>query len=99
MTTCRQLKAAVSRLLPTLLVLVLLTMLSGCTLSYDPETRASLRQPTCIALLNVDVNCENKPSSYANRSLHADFDQQMLPIHQREEVIDSEFEDLRKTHD
>ena len=77
-----------------LLALSALSFLSACTFSHDP--RAAAEKPVCVAVLTNKLNCENEPLAYSETNPHSEFDQQMLPVNQREGMIESELEDNRR---
>ncbi|MDO6567701.1 hypothetical protein Q4561_11585 [Alteromonas sp. 1_MG-2023] len=70
-----------------------LSTLSACTLSHNP--RAEVTAPVCVAVLTNKVNCENEPLAYSETDSHSEFNQQMLPINRRVDVLNSELEDNR----
>ena len=71
-----------------------LSTLPGCTFSHDPS--AKTQKPVCVAVLTNSLNCENEPLAYNETNPHSEFDQQMLPVNQREGVLESELEDNRR---
>lgn len=77
-----------------LLTIAMVATLTGCTVSYEPESRAELRSPTCVALLTKKLNCEQQQLVFDDAQPHNEFEQQMLPIHQREEVLRRSIDDL-----
>lgn len=77
-----------------LVALGALSTQSACTFSHDP--RAEAEKPVCVAVLTNKLNCENEPLAYSETNPHSDFDQQMLPVNQREDMIESELEDNRR---
>lgn len=81
-----------------LLSSAMLATLSGCTVSYDPDARAELMKRTCDALLTKKLDCIQQSLADSEPQRHSEVEQQMLPIHQREEVLMSALEDLRRNH-
>ena len=77
-----------------LVALGALSTVSACTFSHDPSAKAE--KPVCVAVLTNSLNCENEPLAYNETNPHSEFDQQMLPVNQREGVLESEFEDNRR---
>jgi hypothetical protein len=77
-----------------LVVLGALSTVSACTFSHDPSAKAE--KPVCVAVLTNSLNCENEPLAYNETNPHSEFDQQMLPVNQREGVLESELEDNRR---
>ncbi|ALM90265.1 hypothetical protein [Alteromonas stellipolaris] len=77
-----------------LVALGALSTQSACTFSHDP--RAKAEKPVCVAVLTNKLNCENEPLAYSETNPHSDFDQQMLPVNQRKDMIESELEDNRR---
>jgi len=77
-----------------LVALGALSTLSACTFSHDPSAKAE--KSVCVAVLTNSLNCENEPLAYNETNPHSEFDQQMLPVNQREGMLESEFEDNRR---
>lgn len=63
-------------------------LLGGCTTFDHSLVRAQLKS----------ANCETGLSLETAASVHAEFHQQLLPIHQRPDILDAELADARRSH-
>lgn len=70
--------------------------LSGCAISHYPQSHAELANKTCVSVLTYHLNCENIPLAFSGNELHYQFEQQMLPVHLREDVQRTDLEDSHR---
>ncbi|WP_420933038.1 hypothetical protein ACOJR9_11065 [Alteromonas sp. A081] len=69
-----------------------LVALAGCANSDSSAYVGALDRATCIRLLAYGVDCQNENYLVSDARAHAEFFQQELPIHQRQDVINGEIE-------
>ncbi len=84
------------------LTIMCFTLLTACANQQDIAYQTSKNNTVCLDLIDRGIECSVAPiasiTSPNVRDLLPEFTQQLLPIHQREEIIEQEIEDSRNKH-
>ncbi|MFT5543872.1 MAG: hypothetical protein ACI96N_003084 [Arenicella sp.] len=74
-------------------------LLTACANQHDIAYQTSKDNTVCLDLIDRGIECSVASIASPNvRDLLPEFTQQLLPIHQREEIIEQEIEDSRNKH-
>jgi hypothetical protein len=66
------------------------TLLAGCTSINDPISTVKLDTETCSKLMIKGVDCMNRNLPERHLLAHVAYHQQLLPIHQRDDILSVE---------
>ncbi|WP_100644123.1 hypothetical protein [Alteromonas facilis] len=75
----------------------ILNMLAGCV-TYDYSNQARLDKKTCANLVAGGLDCHSNQSPGTVALTHVEFHQQLLPIHQRDDILGAELKDAKGSH-
>ncbi|MFT6269972.1 MAG: hypothetical protein ACJAVV_002800 [Alphaproteobacteria bacterium] len=79
-----------------LLLMEFILLISACVTHEDTAYQNTLINMICPGEVNDDIDCSvHLAQSEYKRSVHAEYYQQLLPTHERSEVIEQEIEDAR----
>ncbi len=84
------------------LSIICFMLLTACANQHDIAYQTSKNNDVCLDLIDSGIECSVAPlaslvSPYVRDRL-PEVTQQLLPIHQREEIIEQEIEDSRNKH-
>lgn len=71
-----------------------LLVTSGCASVDDSISQAKLDSKTCTKLMSQGIDCQNNELLGNAPLAHAEYHQQLLPIHQRDDILNAELEEL-----
>ncbi|MDM7860422.1 hypothetical protein QTP81_07425 [Alteromonas sp. ASW11-36] len=76
----------------------ILFVTSGCTTVDSSISNTTLDRETCAKLAARGVDCQNNQSLGTAALAHVEFHQQLLPIHQRNDILEAELDEYRGEH-
>lgn len=72
------------------------TLLAGCTSINDSISTVKLDTETCSKLMTRGVDCMNHKLPNRHSLAHVEYHQQLLPIHQRDDILSVELASASK---
>lgn len=77
-------------------IVCLLMVVSGCANKNHYVTTNKIDSATCAKLLAKGVDCTSERQYWRQAQVHTEYYQQLLPIHQRRDILDIEREAVQQ---